>query len=513
VYSSVVERERIWTAATAAALIALTIGSAWQRWQSLTVVPFPVGVDGYFYPIQLRSLLEHGTLHYPASPLTFWWMLPFAAATDPITGAKLGAAIGCALVTLPAFGVAFQLTRSRGASLLAAAIATSTATSMYLTSEYVKQGIGLTVALTAIWLLLRALAKPTRLRIGLFLAGLVAALLSHKLAAGAVLVISAPAAFQEARARGVLRGRRLLYMIVGVAVVAIVVLVVGLIAPHRFLSPTDLALFGDLFSSTAHWDAPALVRPRFELVFDHDAAIAGALAILAAAALAIRFGERDLPAEQRRTPGQRAVAWAFVALGILIALPWLAVTDAQGLGFRLRVTAFVPLALCAALVAASIAQLLDKTWHRDAALAVIAFAVTRAPHDLDEGRVRPHPAMVSAIMAATTKVPANTTLIIPERHILFMTAWYARAPVALRPEAIPYGRRVRLVPLSFIGMGSPLDAAIDAARADPHVAEPPIGLHARHRNGLVLITEATWDYVLAHVAPEYRSHWARWSTI
>jgi len=32
----------------------------WQRWRLLTASPFPLGVDGYFYPIQLRSLLERG---------------------------------------------------------------------------------------------------------------------------------------------------------------------------------------------------------------------------------------------------------------------------------------------------------------------------------------------------------------------------------------------------------------------------------------------------------------------
>jgi hypothetical protein len=121
--------------------------------------------------------------------------------------------------------------------------------------------------------------------------------------------------------------------------------------------------------------------------------------------------------------------------------------------------------------------------------------------------------MDAAVLAAATKIPANTTVIVPERHILFMTAWYTRAPVRLRPEPVPYGRRVRLLPLAFIGMGSPLEDAIDAARADAHVAEPPLGLHPRHRNGLVLVTEPTWDWLLATLRPELRGYWATWRTI
>src|SRR4051812_10111809 len=105
---------------TVLGLVALVAYSAWQRWQALAVSPFPLGVDGYFYPIQVRSLLEHGTLQYPASPLTFWFMAPFAAATNPITGAKLGAAIGGALIALPAYGLGVRLGRSRAGGFAAA---------------------------------------------------------------------------------------------------------------------------------------------------------------------------------------------------------------------------------------------------------------------------------------------------------------------------------------------------------------------------------------------------------
>jgi hypothetical protein len=116
-------------------LVALTAYSAWQRWQALTFSPFPLGVDGYFYPLEVRALLEHGALQYPASPLTFWFMAPFAAATDPITGAKLGAAIGPALVALPAYAVGVRLGRTRGAGLVAAPRA-----SMWAYSPFQKTG-------------------------------------------------------------------------------------------------------------------------------------------------------------------------------------------------------------------------------------------------------------------------------------------------------------------------------------------------------------------------------------
>jgi hypothetical protein len=381
---------------------------------------------------------------------------------------------------------------------------------MYLSCEFVKQGIGLTVALTAIWLLLRALSVPTRRRIGIAIAGLVLTALTHKLAAGFVLALAAPAALEEARARGKLRGRRLLYAVLLGALVLVAIVIVGIVAPQRFLSPSDLALVRGALSSTARWTAPALDVPGLTLVFDHEALVAGALAAVAAVLVALRIGDRT-PAE-RRTPGTRAIAWGFIVIGLVIALPWLAVDNPQGLGFRLRVTAFVPLAMCAAIIAAAAARVLDA-WQRDLALMFLALIVARAPHTRDEGRVLVHPAMVSAVIAATPKIPPGTTVIVPERHILFMTAWYTRAPVRLRPEPVPYGQRVRLIPLAFIGMGSPLDEAIDAARADSRVAEPPLSLHPRHRNGLILVTEPTWDYLMASLPVEVRNYWARWRTI
>lgn len=504
------QRDRVVTAAYGVALVALVAWSAWTRWQMLAVSPFPLGVDGYFYPVQVRALLETGALQYPSSPLTFWWIAPFAAATDPITGTKLAAALGCALVALPAFGVAMHLTRMRGAALVAATVASLASTSTYLTTEFVKQGIGITVALTAIWLVLRALASPTCTRIALAIAAIVATALTHKLAAGFVLVLAAPAAFEQTRARGKVRGRRLLYALLIAVVTVVVVLVVGIVAPQRFLSPADVALVRDALSSTARWDAPALVTPMLTLAFDHEAAIGGIVALVAAVVVALRIRDRDL--DERRTPGARMVAWGFIVLGLAIALPWLAVDNPQGLGFRLRVTAFVPLAMCTAILAATAARFLAG-WQRDVALVLLAVILARAPHTRDEGRVLVHPAMVSAVMAAASKIPPRVTVIVPERHILFMTAWYTRAPVALRPELVPPAQRVRLVPLAFIGMGSPLDQALDAARADPHVAEPPLGVHPRHRNGLVLLAEPTWEHVLASLPADVRAFWARWSTI
>ena len=143
-----------------AAVLGLGAWSAWQRWALMASSPYPIGIDGYYYPIQLRSLLERGELAYPASPLAFWLMLPLAALTDPVTGAKLGAALGGAAVVVPAFLVGRRLGGVPG-GLAAAVAAATTGGSFYLSFEFVKNGIGLTLGLTAVWLALLPSNGPT----------------------------------------------------------------------------------------------------------------------------------------------------------------------------------------------------------------------------------------------------------------------------------------------------------------------------------------------------------------
>jgi hypothetical protein len=165
-----------------------------------------------------------------------------------------------------------------------------------------------------------------------------------------------------------------------------------------------------------------------------------------------------------------------------------------------------------ALVAAIVAgRVFARIKHRDFVLAILAFVLAaRTPGHRDEGRVLAHPAMVAAVEALANEVPQADTIIVPERHIVFMVAWYTRANVRIRPEQVPPEHRWRLVPLAWVGMGSPLDDALLAARDRPH---PPLGLHPRHPNGLVLVPEVTWQAILDSLPADVRSHWARWRTI
>ena len=531
----------MWACGVAAALAALVAWSLWQRWRMLSASPFPVGVDGYFYPIQLRALLARGELAYPASPLAFYLLAPFAALSDPITGAKLGAAVYGAAIAGPAYGVGARLGGGRGAGLVAAALATTSVGSAYLTAEFIKNSIGLTVGLAALWLALAAADRPTRRRIAAALIGLAAAWATHKMAAVLVAVIAMPAGLAGATAHGRLRGRRLIYAVAGVVAAALAALAIGAVFPHRFLAPGDAALIGRLFSTAAHWTAPALVSPAGELTVGHDALLGLILALTAGTALVVeRRTRRAQPAAsttaghsrdsdphaaapsadtraaaRHRDPVAIAAAWPVLVLAVMIGLPWLAVDDADGLGFRLRLAAFLPAALSAAVVIRAARPWLGwmGAW-RDAALAAIAalLVLGRQPPTQLAGEVVTHPALVSAAQALRGRVPPGATLIIPERHIVFLVAWYTGAPAVLRPDNVPPAQRYRLLPLHFIRAGSALDKALIAARGEPSLI-PPLGLHPSHPNGLVLVAESTWNWLLEQLPPADRAHYAAWPTI
>jgi hypothetical protein len=505
-------------------VLALAAWSAWQRWEVLSATPWPVGVDGWYYPLQLRALLERGELAYPAAPLTFWLMAPIAALLDdPIAAAKLVAAVGGALVALPAYARGRRAGGLAG-GLVAAVLAVSGGGSFFLSLEFVKNGLGLTVGLTAVWLGLRALEAPGRGRIAAAALGLIATALTHKMGVLLALALLVPAAIVELRHRGI-AARRVRPLLAGAGAVMALVLVAGVLAPQRFAGPADLRLLEGAVSGPLEWQLPALAVDQgkggtYRLWLGHQGLIAAAsaaalllavgLARLAGGRVARRHGQRGASADQPR-PADAAMLWSAFALVAVGAWPALDVADPDALGFRLRVASFAPGAIVAAAAAGRLLGVLGGEWRLIAATALsLVWLAVRDPRPT-EGMVDTEVPMVSACVALRGVLPPDAVVITAERHLGFQVAWFARVPVRLRPEPVPHARRYRMIALGMIGFNSPLDQALRAARAQPQLA-PPIGLHPGHPNGLVIIPEATWDWVLTQLPPRSQAWWRRWHT-
>ena len=526
-------------ALTALLLLGLFARSFYLRWQMLLASPYPLGVDGYFYPIQLRALLEQGQLAYPASPLAFWLMAPLAAATDPITGAKLGAALAGAAVVWPAYALGARLGQRRVAGLAAAVVAVSSTGSLMLTVDFVKNSFGVCAGLAALAALLAALDRPSsRWRLALAALAFAAALATHKMAAGLVLLAGLPALIAWAWQRG---GRALRVGGAALALGVVGLVVAGALEPARFLSLAQLDLLRGVVTGTWRWDAPALVVGTYQLPLDGEAWKAGLACALAAVALlaASRWGATREP---RPRPEVTALTWALLGLGLLLAWPALAVEDPQGLGFRLRLVAFVPMAAAAAVLVgqgAALGLALGDRWAAFASQAAaragqaaaravllvrllrllllvllvlgLGLWVARAPARLTRGVVYAHPAMIAAVRGLASAVPRGELVLVSERHLAFMVTWYARVDTAVHP-ARPPRHRWRLMPLAFIGERTPMARALAAARREPELL-PPRGFHAMHRDGLVLVSEDTWPWILEQLPPAARRYYEEWRSL
>jgi len=464
-------------------LTALVGWAFWQRCVLLFADPYPVGIDGYFYAVQLRSLVESGQLYYSGSPVVYWLMAPFALVSDPIVGTKLAAAAGGALLALPVYFLGRRLSNDRAIGLLAATLAVASSQSLYLSAEFIKNGIGLTMMATFLCALYWMLDRPSRLRIGVAAGLFTLTLLSHKMAGALAFMWSAPMLYIRASAK-----QR-----------------IALIVSAALIGVGALALLGNPLRTTADLSLPVLdTRWGAPLRFGNEMVIAAVLA-MACVVLCIR----PIAATKRR-----ALIIGPAVFVLLVACPWLDIADEQGVGFRLRVVAFLPLALLAAWLAGHATRLLSPYLR---GVFIVGFAagwiVSRPVGDVREGVVRTHPAMQLAARAVEHRVPTDGVVIVPSRQTMFMVTWYTRIPARLRPEPVPENRRWRLLTFPLIDSSKPLQRALRRARirAPGHVP-PPIGLHPGGADGLVLVPEVTWQWLLARLPDKDQRRFRKWPT-
>ena len=123
------------------------------------------GIDGPYYLIQVKSLLEKGSLVYGDPPLTFLLLALFSLlAGDVMVGVKVGTSFLCALSTVPAYFIMRGVTGRRAAGLYAMLLIIFSAPYVRMMTDFIKNAVGI------FFLLLLLLA-------GLGLVGLLALLL------------------------------------------------------------------------------------------------------------------------------------------------------------------------------------------------------------------------------------------------------------------------------------------------------------------------------------------------
>jgi hypothetical protein len=454
----------------------------------LRASPYPTGVDGYWYLIQARSLLEHGHLHFPSAPLVPWLMAATTLIVEPVLALKTIAALGSAALVLSSYAIARRITGERGPALLGAALAATSAQSFFLGTEFVKQGVGLALALGFVAGLAAAIERPGKTRFLVAVALLVTCALAHKTALGLALIAGSPLAVAR-----LWPNRRHPAVLAGLATLA-----AGALAASYF-GRAQLAPLGHLFHHRADWTFAVLAVPGgIPLVLGHEVALAAGLAIVALCLAAFR----------RATDGPRlpALAIGFVCFAVFLGLPWLDIANDQGLGYRLRLCACACLAPCSSLVASQLLRRARPATRTALLALLIGGVLTLRPWRSEEGVIRAHPAMVEATARLAGLLPPQATVVVPERHTAFMATWYGRVNTRLRPPPIVDTKHTfRLLPGAAIRPG--LWAALDELRFHPVAGvAPSVDLHSLHPNGLVLLPENTFAYLLASL-PESERRW------
>ena len=139
---------------------------------STTLVP---GVNGAYYLVQARSLIEHGKLGIPDLPLTFAVQAAFAKVVQWISGGTLETsilfAVKCAdsmlppLVAIPVFALVRQWTRRTGAGnwipACAALAAAAGAPALMMVGDFQKNSLALLWLASLLWSLHQWLEQPS----------------------------------------------------------------------------------------------------------------------------------------------------------------------------------------------------------------------------------------------------------------------------------------------------------------------------------------------------------------
>lgn len=470
------------------------------RWRFLDSSPYPFGIDGFYYATQLRSLLSDGRLYYPASPMAFWLMWPAAWAFGPIAGAKLGAALGTALAAVPVYAIARRATGERAAGVVGAALVATAAGSFHLATEFIKQAIGLTLALAFVATFAAVLDAPAgrgrRARVAFAAALFIAALLSHPTSGALAVAFIIPPLWVRATRGGTAHRLRTTSLIAAgaVAIAAVVMLLVP--AVHRGMGLAGL--FG-----------PASFDFFGRRTFHHEVPL-GALAAMALVVLHRVPRQEPNPGNATPSAESRALLVGPALMALVLALPWLSVNDPAGLVFRLRIMAFVPLAICAP---AAMMQLL--AWARPrvrqlvpiaAAVAVMGFVPLR-----HEGPVnRPNPAFVQRAAGIARHTPPDAIIVVRGRQLAFIVKWVADREARTTPPRPDVPRPTfRLASPDVLPPGVLGQLDVFEQRLPTHLPRP-IRLGSAKPITVILFAEPTWQALLQAVSPADRAELEPW---
>jgi hypothetical protein len=206
-------------------------------------------------------------------------------------------------------------------------------------------------------------------------------------------------------------------------------------------------------------------------------------------------------------------AIGFLVLALLIGVPWLAMSDVQGIGFRLRLLACVLMGPLAALLLHRASTFVGADARALLAVGIALGVAFTKPSTLKEGLSRTHPALVTSIRAIDGVLPPHSIVITQDRKVMFMIRWYADQPAQLRPPAdLDPAKTYRLLVGGLMPQPD-MPQLLDRLRAErpPGIVQPR-DLHPWGVNDMVLVPEATYRWLVDHMNDKLRAYYDKWDT-
>jgi hypothetical protein len=136
----------------------------WQDWSLLFRYPFALGVDGYYYVLQITEFLRSGRFYFRTnSPLVLYAAACLTDVTgNPILSVKiLSLALHTALC-LGIFSIVTTITRSPWLGVLGATLAVFSGAHLYMVLEYINQLGSLTFLVWAVWCAMQTLRTRSK---------------------------------------------------------------------------------------------------------------------------------------------------------------------------------------------------------------------------------------------------------------------------------------------------------------------------------------------------------------
>jgi dolichyl-phosphate-mannose-protein mannosyltransferase len=177
--------------AIAALLVILVVGAARDA-RLLSQHNVPVGIDGYYYVLQVDALKKNHRLYFPShTPLILYFLTGISYFTNnSVTAVKVGSVLLNTLLCMGIFALIENTTHNLWLGVLGSALATISGLHLYMIAEFINSLGALTLLVWSGWCVVRWAQTRGLKWIALALVLIAGAVFSHQMAVGVVLVVT-----------------------------------------------------------------------------------------------------------------------------------------------------------------------------------------------------------------------------------------------------------------------------------------------------------------------------------